>query len=154
MIRLKHILAEIGEASLTPYPYHMYNGEAYFETAAGTMYRVNFDHGSDDVMEIAFSTQNPQGGWEHDVETAESDVYRIMSTVVAIVRKAVDKQRPSQILFGVAKSDPRRMQLYRAFVLKALHGYSISQETASFMQLQRDGSLASRFDWTGTRGKR
>jgi hypothetical protein len=153
MIRLKHILAEIGEASATPYPYNMYNGEAYFETEGGTMYQVSFPYGSDEGMEIAFATQNSQGGWDHDVETAESDVYRVMSTIVEIARKAVEKWRPETVVFGVAKSDPRRMRLYRAYVLRALRGYSISQETASYMELERDGGSGTQYDWTGIKDK-
>lgn len=153
MIRLRRILAEIGEASATPYPYTMYNTEAYFETEGGTMYQVEFSAGSDEVMEIAFATRAPQGGWMHDVETAESDVYRVMSTIVDIARRAVEKRQPETVVFGVAKSDPRRMRLYRAYVLRALRGYSVSQETPSFMELQRDGSSGTQFDWTGIRNR-
>ena len=117
------------------------------------MYQVSFPYGSDEVMEIAFATQNPQGGWDHDVETAESDVYRVMSTIVEIARKAVEKWRPETVVFGVAKSDPRRMRLYRAYVLRALRGYSISQETASYMELERDGGSGTSYDWTGIKDK-
>lgn len=153
MIRLKHILAEIGEANATPYPYRMYREEAYFETEGGTMYQVLFPHGSDDVMEIAFATRNRHGEWDHDVETSEGDVYRVMSTIVDIARKAVELRRPKMVVFGVAKSDPRRMRLYKAYVLRVMHGYSVSQETASFMELERDDSSGTRFDWTGIKNK-
>ena len=153
MIRLKHILAEIGEASATPYPYKMYNGEAYFETTGGTIYQVSYPYGSDEIMEIAFAAQGKDGRFEHDVETAESDVYRVMSTVIAIAAKAVEKYRPTQIVFGVAKSDPRRMRLYRSYVQRALPAYEVTAETASFMELSKRArrSWMDRFDWTGVK---
>lgn len=153
MIRLKHILAEIGEASAIPYPYNMYNGEAYFETQGGNMYRVTFPYGSDEVMEIAFATQNAQGGWDYDVETAEGDIYRVMSTITNIAREAVDRIQPKAVVFGVSKSDPRRMRLYRAYVQRALTGYHVTAETASYMEFERAGFGGAEFDWTGIKNK-
>jgi hypothetical protein len=155
MIRLKHILAEIGEANATPYPYKMHNGEAYFETAGGTMYQVTFPYGSDEVMEVAFAAQGSDGRFEHDTETAESDVYRVMSTVIDIVKRAVEKLRPTQIVFGVAKSDPRRMRLYRSYVTRGLTQYEVTAETASFLELTRRAKRGffDRFDWTGIKNK-
>jgi hypothetical protein len=157
MIQLKHILAEIGEATAPPYPYNMYRDEAYFKTQRGTLYQVSFPYGSDDVMEIAFATKDPNGesetGWSYDVETAESDTYRVMSTIMEIVRKAVDKIHPGTVVFGVAKSDPRRMRLYRAYMLRAMQGYSVSEETVSHIELIRNNSADTQFDWTGIKNK-
>ena len=155
MIRLKQLLAEIGEGSATPYPFQMYNGEAYFETAGGTMYQVTFPYGSDEIMEISFAVKGVDGRFEHDTETAESDVYRVMSTVIDIVKRAVEKLRPTQIVFGVAKSDPRRMRLYRAYVMRGLPAYEVTAETASFLELTRRAKRGffDRFDWTGIKDK-
>jgi hypothetical protein len=155
MIRLKHILAEIGEGNATPYPFQMYNGEAYFETAGGTMYQVTFPYGSDEIMEISFAVKGIDGRFEHDIETAESDVYRVMSTIVEIAKRAVEKLHPTQIVFGVAKSDPRRMRLYRAYVMRGLPAYEVTAETASFLELTRRAKRGffDRFDWTGIKDK-
>ncbi len=155
MIRLKHLLAEIGEATATPYE-HSYNkhlGESYFTTEDGTQYKVTF-HTFKQTMEIAFGVVVGLGDrMDYEIEPNKGNLYRVMSTVIKIVRQAIYDIKPKQITFGVSKSDPRRMKMYKKYIINNLKGYSVIKDDNSILVLQRDGASITRFDWTGIKDK-
>jgi hypothetical protein len=65
-------------------------------------------------------------------------MYRVMSTIMKIIRQAISDFKPNQIVFGAAKSDPRRMNMYRKYAINNLKGYSVVQDGGNILTLQRD----------------
>jgi hypothetical protein len=65
--------------------------------------------------------------------TNKGNIYRIMSTVISIIRKAVSEFKPNQIEIS---SDPKRIRLYKIY-LKTLDGYTLAKEDAFNLILQR-----------------
>ena len=126
MIKMKHLLREIGEATLEPYAHHVdfRINQAYFTTDAGHQYEVDFRTDPRGVMEIHFAVIDAASGRpDQYTETNEGATLRVMSTITAIIKKAVAKLSPREIVISAAKSDQRRMRLYRQYVAKHLSGY-------------------------------
>jgi len=140
-MNLIDILYEIGEASATPYEYKYrpHIQEAYFTTDEGTHYKVKFGVGSDKEMEITFGVVDESDDINYEIDTNEGNLFRVMSTIMKIINQAVSEFKPDQIVFGAAKSDPRRMNMYRKYLESNLKGYSIIKDSNSVMLLQRDG---------------
>lgn len=139
-MKLIDILREIGEASATPYEYsyNKYFGEAYFTTEDNTQYKVSFKT-FDRTMEIAFGVVVSLGDVvDYEIEPNKGNLYRIMSTVMKIILQAVSDIKPRLITFGVSKSDPRRMKMYKKYVINNLKGYSVIKDSDSILTLQRD----------------
>jgi hypothetical protein len=140
IMKLTDILREIGEASSAPYDYK-YSGdlyEAYFTTDKGTPYKVNFGIDEYGEMEISFGTVDERDNMNYEIDTNEGNLFRVMSTVMKIINQAIAQFKPSIISFGATKSDPRRMNMYRKYVVNNIKGYSIAHDKDSFLTLQRD----------------
>jgi hypothetical protein len=139
-MKLLDILREIGEASATPYEY-TYNGvlrAAYFTTEDDIQYKVTFGTFDND-MEIAFGVVDGSDVMDYEIDTNKGNMYRVMSTVMKIIRQAVSEFKPKQIMFGAAKSDPRRMKMYKKYVANVLKDYSVVQDSSDILVLQRSG---------------
>ena len=126
MIKMKHILQEIGEATLEPYAYRINFtiNQAHFRTAAATQYEVDFRTDVRGTMEIHFAVIDAASGRpDQYTETNEGVALRVMSTITAIIKQAVARLSPREIVISAAKSYQRRMRLYRQYVAKHLTGY-------------------------------
>ena len=154
MIRLRDLLPEAAE--LTPYHF-TYDARwgAHFTTAAGTRYEVHYPVGADGYMEIGFGVYGESGTRDTEITTNEQDVYRVMSTIAAIVQRAVRDRRPSHIIFGASNSDPRRIALYMRYIAPLLRTYEVDRQEAALVVLRRKGLLkrVTQYDWTGIRDK-
>ena len=129
-MKLIDILLEIGEASSKPYEYNYIPSQrvAYFDTDKGTHYKVAFGMDYDKEMEIAFGVVDGRDIMDYEIDTNEGNLFRVMSTIMKIINQAVSKLKPNKIIFGAAKSDPRRMNMYRKYVTNNLKGYYIVQD--------------------------
>jgi hypothetical protein len=137
MIKLVDLLKEIGETSTTPYKYDydISKRKAYFTTEDDIKYIVYFDI-SKGEMKVNFGVRYEDDYDEDadfDIMTNKGNIYRIMSTVISIIRKAVSEFKPNQIEIS---SDPKRIRLYKIY-LKTLDGYALAKEDAFNLILQR-----------------
>jgi hypothetical protein len=143
---LSKIIGEIGEATSNPYSYKLTyedgnnEDEGYytyeFETNSGTKYEVSVKlsttyrekSGGKNTKEIvvAFKTKNG----EYEDVTQENDSYRIMATVIQIVKDYLKETPDVDIIeFSPAKSkdnDSRRENMYKAYISKQLPGSKVS----------------------------
>jgi len=105
---LKEVMSEIGDASKEPYPFKLnkkigiqdtrvYN----FSTTSGFNYivMVNNKLGDPILANVSFAIvdDNKLGIWNYEKETGEQDVYKILSTITAIVKEDL-KNNPADIL--------------------------------------------------------
>jgi hypothetical protein len=133
-------LNEIGEANLKPYKWEEVDVEGYFvytrfTTDNETQYDVDikstvyYPPGQMDsvpALEIEFSAK-PKGaeGSSAKIVVNKGEMYRVMSTIVDIVKKYVKKSRAEAIIYSPSKKSDeetfgtQRDNLYRAFISKA-----------------------------------
>ena len=145
MIRLKDLLKEVGEGTAKPYDYKLVadvSNDAMYYTfttdpdpnktylgspAPGTDYEVHLrfwdlekNKRSSTNLDVAFSTH----GGEYEEETNDNVQYRVMATVVAIVKEALTKHPEITTLsFTPAKADKmdsRRARFYKAYIQKQM----------------------------------
>ena len=138
MIKFINILKELGEISVTPYEYDYDKSKhkAFFTTEDGTKYVVYFDI-SKGEMKVDFGVLYEEDDEDDDVDfeikTSKGNIYRIMSTVISIIRKALSDFKPNQIKIS---SDPKRIRLYKIYI-KNLNGYILTKEDTFNLILQR-----------------
>lgn len=138
MIKLVDILKEIGEISMTPYEYEYDRSKhkAFFTTEDGIKYVVYFDM-SKGEMKVDFGVlygENDDEDVDFEIITNKGNIYRIMSTIVNIIRKASSEFKPDQIKIS---SDPKRIRLYKMYVIKNLNEYVLTKEDIFNLILQR-----------------
>jgi len=148
---LKEVLSEIGDASKEPYgPIDTITDDEVerqygFSTDSGTLYQVTIETIDDRPVRpiravVKFGTIEQDGDISYDAQTGENDIYRIMSTIVAIVKKDLKSNPAESIVFSPSKregakdEDPMsnvRTQLYSRYikgqfpnaeVTKTMHG--------------------------------
>ena len=148
---LKEIMSEIGDASKEPYgPIDTITDDEAerqygFTTDSGTIYEVKVEtfyrgEGKPVIARVLFGIVGEDGGISYDAQTGENDVYRIMATIVAVVKKDLESNHADIIEFSPSKrqgdkdQDPIsnvRTQLYSRYikgqfpnaeVTKTLHG--------------------------------
>ena len=102
----------------------------------GTKYVVYFDI-SKGEMKVDFGVLYEEDDEDDDVDfeikTNKGNIYRIMSTVISIIRKALSDFKPNQIKIS---SDPKRIRLYKIYI-KNLNGYILTKEDTFNLILQR-----------------
>ena len=150
---LKEVMSEIGDASKQPYgPIDTITDDEAerqygFSTDSGTLYQVTIET-IEDLPEmgrpvravVKFGTIEDDGDISYDAQTGENDVYRIMATIVAVVKKDLESNHADIIEFSPSKrqgdkdQDPMdnvRTQLYSRYikaqfpnaeVTKTMHG--------------------------------
>jgi hypothetical protein len=157
MIRLKSLLLEVGE--LTPYPFQYFSElrKASF-TTDNADYEVTFygtPYSKKNDMQISFGADVGSGEYEEEITTNANDQYRIMSTITAIVKRAVAERKPNVIYFNASNEDPRRIALYMRYVTPLLHDYEIEKREPTAVTLRKKGWVTPKtptkpkFDWTG-----
>jgi hypothetical protein len=139
---------EVGEANLKPYKWKEIDREGYyvytrFVTDSETQYDVDikstiyFPPGqmeSQPALEIEFSAK-PKGaeGSSAKIVVNKGEMYRVMSTIVDIIKKYIKKSKTQAIIYSPSKKSDeenfgtQRDNLYRAFISKAFPGTTFKQ---------------------------
>jgi hypothetical protein len=141
-------LNEVGEANLKPYKWEEVDREGYyvytrFTTDSETQYDVDLktttyidnDLNNLRALEIEF-TAKPKGaeGSSAKIVVNKGEMYKVMSTIVDIVKKYIKKSKSQAILYSPSKKSSeedfgtQRDNLYRAFISKAFPGAKFEQE--------------------------
>jgi hypothetical protein len=132
---LKEVMSEIGDASKQPYgPIDTITDteqdrEYRFSTDSGTIYQVDvitFYRGPNKpvVARVAFGITDKYGDVDYDTQTNKNDIYRIMSTIVSIIKKDLESNHADIIEFHPNKRegkdidplDNARTQLYLRYI--------------------------------------
>jgi hypothetical protein len=141
-------LNEIGEANLKPYKWEEVDVEGYFvytrfTTDNETQYDVDikstvyYPPGQMDsvpALEIEFAAK-PKGaeGSSAKIIVNKGEMYRVMATIVNIIKKYLKKSRAQAIIYSPSKKSDeenfgtQRDNLYRAFISKAFPGTTFKQ---------------------------
>lgn len=153
MIRLTTLLREAGE--LPPYQFQYFSDlrNAVFTTDT-TDYQVTFygtPYSKENDMQISFGADIGSGDYEEEINTNRNEQYRVMSTVSAIIKRAVAERKPNIIYFNSSNEDPRRIALYMRYVAPILRDYEIETQEPTKVVLRRKGwfKRITQFDWTG-----
>ena len=139
---------EVGEANLKPYKWKEVDREGYFVytrfiTDNETQYDVDikstvyFPAGqmeSRPALEIEF-TAKPKGaeGSSAKIVVNKGEMYRVMATIVDIIKKYLKKSKAQAIIYSPSKKSSeenfgtQRDNLYRAFISKAIPGVTFKQ---------------------------
>ena len=138
MIKLLDILKEIGEISVTPYKYDYDKSKhkAFFTTEDGTKYVVYFDISKGEMkvdFGVLYEEDDEGDDVDFEIKTNKGNIYRIMSTVISVIRKALSDFKPNQIKIS---SEPKRIRLYKMYI-KNLNGYILTKEDTFNLILQR-----------------
>ena len=138
MIKFINILKELGEISVTPYEYDYDKSKhkAFFTTEDGTKYVVYFDISKEEMKDdfgVLYEEDDEDDDVDFEIKTSKGNIYRIMSTVISIIRKALSDFKPNQIKIS---SDPKRIRLYKIYI-KNLNGYILTKEDTFNLILQR-----------------
>ncbi len=133
---LKEVLSEIGDASKEPYgPIDTITDDEAerqygFSTDSGTIYEVKVEtfyrgEGKPVIARVLFGIVGEDGDISYDAQTRENDVYRVMATIVAVVKKDIESNHADIIEFSPSKragdkdQDPIenvRTQLYSRYI--------------------------------------
>lgn len=137
---LETILNEVGEGTSKPYKWVMMNDdERYqnygFETDSGLNYRLDLDiqEGDEDKDSaiVSFGVMDDDYFVDYDVTTNKGELYRIMATVVDILKDFIKNNKDIKYLQftadkgGLQKS--QRSNLYLAYINKHLPGATIER---------------------------
>ena len=141
MIKLINLLKEIGNANTQSYEYY-YDGpnyRAYFTTEYNIQYKVSFKT-INNRMDISFGViYDSDDDPDFEIITNKGNIYRIMSTIISIINRAIPEFNPNEIKFD---SDNRRIKLYKNYIEKNLKGYIITKETPFNLLFQRNNSIS------------
>jgi hypothetical protein len=157
---IRKVLKEVGEGTAKPYDYKLFadtKDDIYYrfttdvdpkntflgQPRPGTEYEVELRRWdmeavkrSSTAMDVAFHT----AGGDYDEETNDNVQYRVMATVVAIVKEVLQKHpEVTTLSFTPAKAndmDQRRARFYKAYVEKQLPGSTTIQLEGGGFKLQ------------------
>jgi hypothetical protein len=139
---------EVGEANLTPYKWKEIDREGYyvytrFITDSETQYDVDikstvyFPPGQMEpqpALEIEFTAKlKDTEGSSAKIVVNKGEMYRVMSTIVDIIKKYIKKSKAQAIIYSPSKKSSeenfgtQRDNLYRAFISKAIPGVTFKQ---------------------------
>ena len=144
-------LNEVGEANLQPYKWKEVDRESYyvyveFTTDSGIEYSVDLEsrtytpeNSTSNIQAIGIefaATVKDVGGYSYstaNVVVNKGEMYRVMATIVDIVKKYTKKQKAKVILYSPSKKQgedfgTQRDQLYKAFISKAIPGVKFEQK--------------------------
>jgi hypothetical protein len=141
-------LNEVGEANLKPYKWEEIDREGYyvyvgFETESGTEYEIDLHtttHLDDELnnlralgVEFAAKLKGAEGS-STKIVVNKGEIYKVMATIVDIVKKYAKEIKAQAITYSPAKKSneedfgAQRDNLYRAFISKAFPGVKFEQE--------------------------
>lgn len=98
----------ISEVITTPYPYEMSMDNAQFYDKQGNSYYVRFDDFRDSVWSVAFNT----GTQQVDDLTNRQDAFRVLSTVISIIKEWANSAKPKVLIFSADRNSKSRISVY------------------------------------------
>ena len=147
LITPSSMMNEVGEANLKPYKWKEVDRESYFVytrfvTDSETQYDVDLkstNYVDDDLnnlraLGIEFSAKlKGDEGSSAKIVVNKGEMYKVMATIVDIVKKYTKKQKAKVILYSPSKKQgeefgTQRDQLYKAFISKAIPGVKFEQK--------------------------
>jgi hypothetical protein len=140
------VIKEVGEATLKPYKWEEVDREGYFvyvefTTDSETEYNVDLestvyldkDLNNIPALGVEFLAK-PKGigGSSSKIVVNKGEIYRVMATIVDIVKKYVKKSKAKAIMYSPSKKGnedfgSQRDKLYKAFISKAIPGVKFEQ---------------------------
>jgi hypothetical protein len=170
----KNNVNEVGEATASKYKWEETSkkGNYYqvkFTTDIGTQYEVdlvptsyidNDSHSSINALLIEFGAKlNDSDGYSDKAVVNKGEIYKVMSTIVDIVKKYTKKLKANAILYSPSKKQgeefgTQRDQLYKAFISKAIPGVKFEQKRDLVAAILPDTQInevgeatASKYKW-------
>jgi hypothetical protein len=108
----RRITAMTNEALDSSYAYKVGpDNRFYFTTDLNIEYRVTIIPSLENSVEILFSSKDAKGSYDIKM-TGTGDQYKVMGTIVKIIKEYVDNKKPSKISFSALKSEPSKIKLY------------------------------------------
>lgn len=159
MIKLKDLLKELGDSSgITPYSWNQtLDGEDFkgyeFQTNAGLEYYLNIaiqegdeEKDSADIEFGVIKSRDPEGDWEPDLDYSvtptKGDVFKIMATVVDILKSFIkDNPGIKYLYFTAAKTKEgsqemgQRLKLYMQYIKKNLPNADVKIDNERWMEV-------------------
>jgi hypothetical protein len=141
-------LNEVGEATLKPYKWKEVDMNGWvtyteFTTENGTEYKVDLtttnyidnDLNNSKALEVEFSAK-PKGaeGSSTKIIVNKGEMYRVMSTITAIIKHYIKKFKAKAIMYSPSKKSDeedfgtQRDNLYKAFITKAIPGIKFEKD--------------------------
>lgn len=133
------IISEVGEGNIESYEWHKlpdkdYSVDYSFETPSGLIYYLSMIREEQNTWDGGFSAADIETDRfiRNDGTTDRGEMYRVMATLVEIIKAFVDDFNPKKLIFEPAKAgedDNRRKNLYSAYIRKHTpEGYTIGEE--------------------------
>ena len=133
----QHLLQEIGDASKEPYSYQLIADDEEeriyeFTTTLGMIYEITIETIFEQtvIAIVKFGTVEPNDPYNvnYSAQTGDSDVYRVMSTIVAIVKEDLKNNDADIIQFEPSKRSGKdsdvtnnvRANLYKRYIKSEL----------------------------------
>jgi len=144
MIKLVDLLNEVGEATSKPYKYDLYSGAGDtqvngFTTDKGTMYTVELVQDTDEKnkLDISFYPVDEEDPNKEDftVNTNKGELYRIMSTVVDIVKTYL-KKHPEVEMLVFTPTSLTRGGLYLRYIEHAFPLATVTNTEGNTLQVK------------------
>jgi hypothetical protein len=143
------VIREVGEANLKPYKWEEVDREGYyvytrFITNSETQYDVDLETmtytpkdstSGIKAIGVEFSAKLKDAeGSSAKIVVNKGEMYKVMSTIVDIVKKYIKKFKAQAIIYSPSKKSSeedfgtQRDQLYKAFITKAIPGVKFEQK--------------------------
>jgi len=144
MIKLIDLLKEVGDATSKPYKYDLYSVfndmRVYgFDTDKDTMYTVELVQPTDknNTLDVSFYPVDEEDPDKEDftVNTNKGELYRVMSTVVDIVRKNLEKHPEIEELEFTPTSLTRR-SLYISYIKHSFPQATVTNTEGNTLQVK------------------
>jgi hypothetical protein len=144
MIKLINLLSEVGDATSKPYRSDLYNisgdTKVYgFTTDKGTMYTVELVQATDknNILDVSFYPVDEEDPDKEDftVNTNKGELYRVMSTVVDIVRKNLEKH-PEIKELEFTPTSLTRSSLYISYIKHAFPQATVTNTEGNTLQVK------------------
>jgi len=136
MIKIGKLLAEIGDASIKPSPYtkNQINSDklVYNFNVQGQEYRVTINEFGDNGEDIMFDFNKVESPEDTYLDTNLGHQYRILSTVVAIMKEYIKEHPDTKELTYIpvktqGEDDSRREKLYKAYIQKIVPNWKYTK---------------------------
>ena len=152
------MMNEVGEATSKPYKWEEVDMNGWvtfteFTTDSETEYKVDlatvpyFDNDLNNLkaLEVEFSAK-PKGaeGSSTKIVVNKGEMYKVMSTITAIIKHYVKKFKAKAIMYSPSKKSDeedfgtQRDNLYKAFITKAIPGIKFEKEGSSIVAILPD----------------
>ena len=104
----------ISESVDSPYRYEMGMDNAVFYDAEGNSYYVRFDDFGHSTWSVAFQS----GVQPVDTMTGRHDSFRVLATVVDIIKTWISSAKPAVLIFGANRDTPSRVKAYHSLATR------------------------------------